>query len=416
MARERDDRAARTAGISDYGEHKRASVTIAGRTYIVVSKQGVLSHGRTDPAAAMLALQLASAVPSEARGGLVLDLNCGNGIAGVVAALSGAGRVVLTDRHALAAEAAGRTIAENGATNAEVRLAQGFEAGPDDGTADLVAIRIPRERLALQQLLADAFRALRVGGRCYLAGATNEGIKTSAGTLARIFGGERTLARDAGHRLVMATKLSDVPAVAEELASPNLDPSVFHEFDAALGGRVVRVHSRPGVFSWDHLDEATALVAEVMHVEPGDTVLDIGCGAGALGTLAGLCSGDARVLMLDADVEAVRSARRTATAAGLVHAEVRTSDVGAAAAGEQFDVVVTNPPFHVGKATDLHVPMQFIADALASLRVGGRMYLVANRTLPYERAVEAKFGSVETLHDGVRFKVLSARRTEGGGR
>jgi 16S rRNA (guanine1207-N2)-methyltransferase len=60
--------------------------------------------------------------------------------------------------------------------------------------------------------------------------------------------------------------------------------------------------------------------------------------------------------------------------------------------------------------------MQFIADAYASLRDGGRMYLVANRTLPYERAVEARFGSVETLHDGVRFKVLSARRTESGGR
>ena len=402
----RGDPEHRTADISDYLEHKRASVTVAGRSYVVASKQGVFSHGRLDPASAMLAEQLATVSP----GATVLDLNCGNGLAGTVAALAGAGRVLLTDRNALNAEAAGRTLAENGATTAMVHLAHGVQGIAGATPADVVAIRIPRERLAFQQLLADAFHALRVGGVCLVAGATNEGIRTAAGTLERIFGSERTLARDAGHRLVMATKRSDAPAVAGELASPYLDAEVFHRFEADLAGRTLDVFTRPGVFSWEHLDEATALVAEVMRVAPRDAVLDIGCGAGALGTLAGLRSADARVLMLDADVEAVRCARRTAAAAGLVHAEVRTSDVGAAAAGETFDVVVTNPPFHVGKATDLHVPMQFIADAHAALRPGGRMYLVANRTLPYERAVAARFGAVETLVDGVRFKVLGATR------
>jgi 16S rRNA (guanine1207-N2)-methyltransferase len=77
---------------------------------------------------------------------------------------------------------------------------------------------------------------------------------------------------------------------------------------------------------------------------------------------------------------------------------------------ERFDVVVTNPPFHQGKATDLTVPLQFIADAHAHLRVGGRLYLVANRTLPYEQAIAERFGTVRTLHDGRRFKVLSAIR------
>lgn len=396
-----------TASISDYTEHKRASVTIAGRSYVIVSKQGVFSHGRLDPASLMLAGQMVSV----GRGDAVLDLNCGNGMVGTVAALSGAGSVRLTDRNALNAEAARRTIAENGATNAEVLLMHGVGSAAGETAADVATIRIPKERLALQQLIADAFRTLRVGGTLYVAGATNEGIKTAAGTLERVFGSERTLDRDSGHRLLVATKRAETPAVAAELESPYLDPDTFHEFDAELRDRTVRVFTRPGVFSWEHLDEATAILSRVMHVAPGETVLDIGCGAGALGTLAGLLSGDARVLMLDADVDAVRSARRTADAAGLRNAEVRTSDVGAAAAGEVFDVVVSNPPFHVGKATDLNVPMQFITDAHAALREGGRMYLVANRTLPYERAVESRFGNVTTLHDGVRFKVLHAVRS-----
>jgi 16S rRNA (guanine1207-N2)-methyltransferase len=395
-----------TASISDYTEYKRASVTIEARSYVIVSKQGVFSHGRTDPASLMLARRMSAIAP----GDTVLDLNCGNGMVGTVAALHGAGAVHLLDRNVLNADAAARTIAENGATNAEVHLAHGTSSLSADLRADVVAIRIPRERLALQQLVVDAFRRLRMGGSCYVAGATNEGIKTAAGIIERIFGSERTLDRDSGHRLLVATKRAESPGGADDLASPYLDPEVFHEFDALLRDRTVRVFTRPGVFSWNHLDEATAILSGVMDVRPGENVLDIGCGAGALGTLAGLLSGDARVLMLDADVEAVRSARRTADAAGLQNAEVRTSDVGAAVQGERFDVVVSNPPFHVGKATDLEVPMQFIADAHAALRDGGRMYLVANRTLPYERAVQSRFGNVEKIHDGVRFKVLHAVR------
>jgi len=408
MSREPRPNPQSTASISDYGEHKRASLTVAGRTYVIVSKQGAFSHGRTDPASLMLAKHAATA----SSGATVVDMNCGNGMAGTVAALSGAAQVHLTDRNVVNADAARRTIAENKACNAEVWLGHGAHPLPRDLAADLVMIRIPKERLALLQLIADAHRLLRPGGSCCLAGATNEGIKTAAGTLERIFGGGRTLDRESGHRLVCATRSSTPADLPGELASSFLDFDTFHQYDAVLRGHAIRVSTRPGVFSWDHLDEATSILAGVMVVERGQSVLDIGCGAGALGTLAGLLSGDARVLMLDADIEAVRSATRTAHMAGLTNAEARTSDVGLAAQGERFDVVVTNPPFHVGKVTDLTVPMQFIDDAFTALNAGGRMYLVANRTLPYERAVESRFGNVQKVHDGVRFKVLLGRRAE----
>lgn len=404
--KKRRENPASTAAISDYTEHKRASVTVGGRPYTVVTKQGVFSHGRIDPASLMLAEQIATGAASP----VVVDFSCGNGMVGTVAACHGASRVWLTDRNVVNAEAARRTVLANDAGTAEVCAGHGAIPLPRDVVADVVTIRIPKERIALLQLIADAFRLLRVGGTCLVAGATNEGIRTAAGTLERVFGSERTLARDSGHRLLTATKRADAPHVPSELDNPYLDPDRFHEYDADLAGRRFRISTRPGVFSWEHLDEATSILSGVMEVHPGETVLDIGCGAGALGALAGTLNGDARVLMLDADVEAVRCATRTAQAAGLTRAEARASDVGAAAQGEQFDVVVTNPPFHVGKATDLHVPMQFIGDAFTALRPGGRMYLVANRTLPYERAVEARFGAVETVHDGARFKVLMAVR------
>jgi 16S RNA G1207 methylase RsmC len=92
--------------------------------------------------------------------------------------------------------------------------------------------------------------------------------------------------------------------------SPFLDKDTFHEIDVDLRGESFRIYSRPGVFSWDHLDEATQILAEHMMVLPGASVLDLGCGSGPLGVLASRLSGGGPLVMVDADVEAVRSATK----------------------------------------------------------------------------------------------------------
>jgi 16S rRNA (guanine1207-N2)-methyltransferase len=389
-----------------YRDWQQRSVTIEDVSVVVVTKPGVFAHGHVDPSALLLA-EHAQVAPAD----VVVSLNCGNGMFGAVAAtIRKAGRVILTDRNVLSVEAATRTLAENRAQNTEVHLAQGVSPLPAELTADVTAIRIPTERLALLQLLWDARTILKPGGRCYIAGATNEGIKSAASTLEQLFGNVRLLAKDSSHRLFVATRRAELPLVPSELETPYRNPDLFLELDAPLRERHIRLSSRPGVFSWDHLDEATAILAGVVAVHPGESVLDIGCGSGALGVLAATLSGTGSVTMLDADVEAVRSATRSAATAGLTNVRALTSDVAAAVIGERFDVVVTNPPFHVGKMTELSVPLQFIHDAWAVLAPGGRLYLVANRTLPYENTIKHRFGNMATLHDGQRFKVLSAVR------
>jgi 16S rRNA (guanine1207-N2)-methyltransferase len=391
--------------VSGYHEWGETRVEVAGRTVALATKPGVFSHGRVDPAS----LLLAERAEVEA-GDLVVHLNCGAGLFGVVAASGGAGRVVLADRNVLSVHAARRTLAANGAERVEVHAGQGSLALPHGLEADVVAIRVPHEKLAFLQLLRDSFDLLKVGGHCYLAGATNEGVKTAARSLERLFGNATVLAHGSSHRLVIGQKRGGEPASLQEMESPFLDPDVFREREVTLRGMPLTLHSRPGVFSWDHLDEATAILSEEMHVKPGESVLDLGCGNGALGLVAGRLSATGAVCMVDADMEALRSASHTARANGLERAEVLGSDVGSSVLERRFDVVVTNPPFHVGKATDLSVPLQFIEDAWTVLSPGGRLYLVANRTLPYERAIERRFGNLATLHDGRRFKVLSATR------
>ena len=362
-------------------------------------------HQPFDPAADLLARHTAVA-----PGDTVVHMHGGASLDLVSALASAAGRVLVTHRSIVTVRALRRLVSESGIANVEAFAGQGTEPLPRDLSADVVSIRIPREALPLRQLLANAFEVLRVGGRCFIAGANDEGAKSAARLLDELFGNSAVLARKSGHRVVTAEKKAATPTNLVGFDSPYLDRDAFHACSVTLRGHAFTVYARPGVFSWDHLDEATATLAGVMRVEVGERVLDLGCGAGVLGTLAALLSQTGRVVMVDADTEAVRSATCTAAAAGAGNVAVLASDVADAVLDERFDVVVTNPPFHTGKATDLDLPLRFIGDAWTALEPGGRLYLVANRTLPYERAIRERFGAVSVAHDGPRFKVLSAIR------
>ena len=385
------------------------STKIVGQSYEVATKPGTFAHGRLDPAALLLAEHA-----KVTAGDCVVHLNCGNGLAGAVAAKSAPDvRVYLVDRNMVSTDAARRTLDANSITTGDVLLGQGTHVLPAGLTATSVVIRIPQERVALLQLLVDAFALLKDDGRCYIAGATNEGIKTAANTIETIFGNARVLARDSSHRVVVAVKRSAAITLPEGVDVDMLDAHTFKQVDVTLRGRSYRLCTRPGVFSWEHLDEATSILADLMEISEGNSVLDLGCGSGALGVVASSLSSGGRVTMVDADIEAVRSAARTAEANGAPNCRTIASDIAGAVLDERSDVVVTNPPFHVGKATDLDVPAQFIADSHTVLKPGGRLFLVANRTLPYEQAIKHRFGNVRNLHDGPRFKVLSATRTDG---
>ncbi|WP_434480932.1 class I SAM-dependent methyltransferase [Gemmatimonas sp.] len=384
---------------------------VGDRSVPVASKPGVMAHGSIDTPAMMMA-EWISAMDTPAAGARSLHLASGNGLVPAVAMAVGFAPDAF-DRYKANAESTRRSLAAAPGVVAGA-YAVHHEVLANDlvpaTSCALATIRIPTDKHGVQQAVAEAFRALAVGGVCLIAGANDEGAKPAAKLLAQVFGHARLDAQHSSCRLLVATKLAEAPVDASSISSPWLDQHRFHEVPVTVADDRIVLSTRPGVFSWEHLDEASGILGDIMRIAPGESVLDLGCGSGVLGVLAARQSRTGRVVLLDADADAVRCARRTATAAGCRNVEVRASDVTDAVADEVFDVVVSNPPFHLGKGTDLAIPRAFIEQAYARLLPGGRLYLVANRTLPYESLIDECFGEVRTAHDGRRFKVIGAVR------
>jgi 16S rRNA (guanine1207-N2)-methyltransferase len=78
--------------------------------------------------------------------------------------------------------------------------------------------------------------------------------------------------------------------------------------------------------------------------------------------------------------------------------------------GRRYDAVFMNPPFHASRAASPEIGTGMIRAAARALKPGGRLFMVANRHLPYEAALAAAFSSAVEIARDRDFKVLSARR------
>jgi 16S rRNA (guanine1207-N2)-methyltransferase len=273
------------------------------------------------------------------------------------------------------------------------------------GVVSTAILNVPKGRDVARAYLWTVAQVLRPGGRLFVAGPNARGARSVISDAADLYGDAPVLGYKSSRRIAVATR-------PETVTQP---PAWEDERPWQMQMRAVRrpegqymITTMPGVFSWEHLDEGTALLLDHLDIEPDTTVLDIGCGYGIIGLVAAR-AGAQHVTMLDDNLLAVRCAR-----AGVISNQlndictVLPSDVTSAVAGQQFDMVLSNPPFHRDTDVNTAVATRIVREAADVLVPGGRLRLVANRFLPYDRVMREKFGNVRTVTQTGRYHVLES--------
>ncbi|MEW9623495.1 class I SAM-dependent methyltransferase [Rhodanobacter geophilus] len=271
-------------------------------------------------------------------------------------------------------------------------------------TYPLVLLLPPRQRDEARALFARALDRLAPGGTLVASMAKAEGAKSGEADLRQLAGVAGSLSKH--HcRVFWATPEAEAIDRALQdawraLDAPRETPEGWW--------------SRPGLFAWDRVDRASALLAAHFPADLGGRVADLGAGYGYLAAqLIARCPGIAALDLYEAEARALEPARRNT--ANALRAAGRDLPVGVhwhdvtRGLPQRYDAIVSNPPFHLGRADLPELGRAFIASAADALAAAGRLLIVANRHLPYEALLGARFAKVRqlALQDG--FKVIEAR-------
>jgi len=175
-----------------------------------------------------------------------------------------------------------------------------------------------------------------------------------------------------------------------------------------LRGREFSIATESGVFSGARVDPGTALLIDVMDIGPGDTVLDLGCGWGAIGLAAAAMAPEGHVYLVDPNERAVALAKENAARNGLSNVTVLQGEGTEPVRGLALDMVATNPPIRAGNAA----VFSMIEQARECLKPGGRFYLVA-RTKQGAKTIAQKvrqvFGNVTEVAKRGGYRVYMGR-------
>ena len=289
------------------------------------------------------------------------------------------------------------------AANAErLGLAGTFEACERDAEllrgARLVLAQLPRGLAELEEA-ADAVARWAAPDAVLVAGGR---VKHMSLGMNEVLG-----TRFADVAAGLASQKSRLLTASGPLPVPERPPFPVCERHGDLG---LTLCAHGGAFAGARLDIGTRFLLGFLDRIPAGDAVDLGCGTGALAVAYAQRHPGARVVATDRSASAVRSARATAAANGLAdRIRVEHDDAGGLLEAGSADVVLLNPPFHLGSAVHAGAGIRLIEAAARLLRPGGELWCVANRHLDYRRALAA-VGPTEPVGRSPKFTVTRSVR------
>lgn len=268
------------------------------------------------------------------------------------------------------------------------------------GSFDRALIFITKHSGSNKAMIGRAFSMVKEGGDILIEGAKNEGIDSLIRGLKALGIAPNVEAKSHG-KIVWFTRIAASVGAIGEWEKSDL-PSVNND----------GYHVRPGIFSAVGIDRGTAFLLENLNMPIKGVVADFGSGYGVISkeildrhaTIASMDMYEISALATDCAKQNVTDPR--------AHIHWLSVDKAAKA---HFDVIISNPPFHLGRKGDPEIGMAFIDAAAKSLRAKGAFYMVANKHLPYEHRLRSRFGNVDIISESPAFKLFKASRPDSKG-
>lgn len=267
----------------------------------------------------------------------------------------------------------------------------------------IALVRLPKSVAALgeyaEQLAAAGVDHVLAGGRVkHMTRSMNEALAAAYGRVRASLGRQKS-------RVLLASS----PTPGE----PTWPRSRRHRDVATVGGpQELTLCAHGATFGGTNLDLGTRLLIE--HLDPGpataDAVaLDLGCGNGTIAVLLARAGWPTRGL--DVSASAVAATAESAAANGVTVDAVRADGL-AGLAPASADLIVCNPPFHVGTSKDSGPALAMFADAGRVLRPDGQFWCVFNSHLPWLPPLR-RIGRTEVVAQNRHYTVTRSVRPGG---
>jgi 16S rRNA (guanine1207-N2)-methyltransferase len=265
--------------------------------------------------------------------------------------------------------------------------------------ARLVLVQAPKALDALREIAEVVASSampdvtLLVGGRVkHMTHAMNDVLRDSFTEVSA------SLARQKSRVLVARGPKPSASSFPRSQEHPDLGLTVCAH-GAAFAGTKIDIGTR-------------ALLGCLDRMGPASTALDLGAGSGVLAAALARRRPELTVLAVDQSAAAVASTLATAEANGVAdRIEVIRDDAAASVPDGSVDLVVCNPPFHVGAAVVTTAADRLFAAAGRVLRPGGELWTVYNSALRYKPTLTRLVGPTTVAAQTPKFTVtVSTRR------
>ncbi|MFZ3580633.1 class I SAM-dependent methyltransferase [Loktanella sp. DJP18] len=278
-------------------------------------------------------------------------------------------------------------VAQNFAPDADAFAQAGYTVAQDAPSSPTMIVVVPRAKALARSMIAQA---------CALGQVI-------------VVDGQRTDGIDSLYKDVRA-RLGDVPSLPKAKGRLFWFPATDVLSDWAAPPPVQGDHgyfTTAGVFSDGAVDKGSALLAAALPQKLPARMADLGAGWGFLSRAVLTRAGVASLDLIEAEALSLACARLNVTDdratfhwANALTFQPRT----------KYDGIVMNPPFHTGSKGTPALGQGFIAAAARLLVPHGKLWMVANRHLPYEAALREHFRNVDELPGDGAYKLFHATR------